>query len=320
MFLIAVAILLSFVLCTKGAPIEPPASPVFPMGSETAVTNYCVSKVTYLDVVFYKKVGNAQVVVSDMQTNRTFASKSEIDILARDYAKGLVIQYLSTNGSKQGEFIMTTIARSALNPSAAMLVRVYPFTFPQSKGGGNIEIPLTFTDMTVELLDLVPYSAPGVRQAILQSENAFDPLIVCYAKTSMSSEMWIDQVGGIIHMPVYLVTDPERTNRLTISTSVGQTKSFKVYDRQGYLRPERLPIFGMKKINPNTLQFNLEGGEAGRQYKIQQTTNSVNWTNSTFIFPVVGSTNGWKTNFNLTINPSTSKAFFRVAGLDSWLP
>lgn len=304
-------IALSLAPCARGGDEIPVPTAEFPMGSPEIVTNYCVGKVTFLEVIFYKLVGTAHTWIDERSINRTFTSKQELDALARVYAQEMADNYVATNGSLEGQFQMSVFGESAVRPFATMLFTFHKFTFPQPREGDESQITIpTFGNMNIGLPSKVPYHAPGVVRAILQVRGEEFMGVI---DSKGSSEITANY--GVVRINSKHLIRQDWTNSLALIYS----GAYHVYDRSGYRRPEKSPEVALVKNNQN---FTLSVGncEAGRIYKVEQTTNMVNWTtNSALVFEGPYEYTGAKTNFNFTATP-TPGTFYRAVASDSWLP
>lgn len=307
-------VILSFAPTAKGAP-PLPLPTHYPMGSPEAVTNYCVSKVIYLEAILYKIVGpNNSIWIDERYLNRTFSSKEELDSLARSWAQEMVAQYVATGGDQTGQFKVSVFGES-VNPFATVLFVPYLFTFPQAReaevGAAAVSLP-NFSTMSTKLPPSIPYHAPGVTRAILQIKgDEFMGVI-----DSKGSPNVIKLDSGIMHIETrYLVDRPGWTNELTVITS--NPKTFRVHNHQGVWVNERIPYLRLDKTS-STLKLSVENCAAGRIYRVEESTDLVQWTPTPLIFEGPYEYLGAKTNFIIT--PTTPGKSYRVVGDTSLLP
>ncbi len=321
MFLIAVAIMLSFVFCTKGAPIEPPPKPEFPMGSEDVVISNSVFLVSSLDVrLSIMKNETQSTFLTNILENRTFSSKAELDGVMRERAKILVQSLSNWNNLDFSKQLKLIVSASAANPvvvSISIFTLEDLFYINQAKGDNIPPIvpPSHLDTLVLPLPAQVIYKVPAPRWVMLEFLDVYfgDHGILDSRKTT---EIGLNNQAGFIKLPVTLVTNSEYMLNMCICTGSGNNTSFYCYDPQGRVRLEKPVKLALAKNNL-LLTLSVTGGEMGRVVRILESTNLVTWTNST-VFLRQPTLEPWVTNLTKTV--TTPNRYFGAEAPNSLLP
>lgn len=305
---LVVALVALSATCVKGQQnsVTPPSTP-FLIGTPELVESNAVSKVNWVGVYVWAYKTNGQFVPyasgSWQNTNFPhraqsppyFTNKAHLDNFIVDQLKSIMGRFLTDTNqmlhSDKSRGIAAYIRSSMIVNGFADSLDIFTtpgYYYIKPDGtNGNYTVP-SLPDFSLKLNESVPFYIPGLQWARLEIGFYGDPFP--FEVDDWRLDPATDPIGsdGFLYLPTEVISNSSASNglySLKISVFDGE---FKSYDGDGKLLPETPMLLGMAKNGTNVI-ITVNGGDSGRGYRLQQSSDLRNWTNCSpvnFISPL----------------------------------
>ena len=256
-----------------------------PLGTMEKVEQYAVSNV-YIIIIwtwYYNNTNNIYkpFVNSGWYAQSSLTNKLQMDtIIAKELASILNTLLISTNQSINKDkglevYVDCSVGANGNLSSASFNTPAYVFIVP-TKTNGMYSIP-DLSWFKTQICPTVPFYIPKLKWARLEIGHTGSPDSFDVRDERIDPLMDILHSDGFMYLPTAIISNSSKTNGLYWLKLSTLSDSFQSFDGDGTLLPE-IPFGTKTGMSGSSIIVNVSGGDSGRGYFLQQSSNLKNWT------------------------------------------